>query len=175
MKSADFESAVLPFEKRLTDDLNQLSSFQKEQAENFLNSLGEANANAFLKSMTPEKLALHAEIFEERKKNRLAIARWNYIAKSIKYSFISLICSMGAGYLIGYFFEWKMYDDLMAYVGEDWQRGWFFALFLGSAHNVYDSIMLQRAIKKIREFTTKWLKKWSKKSAKKAAKTSSSS
>ena len=40
MKSADFESAVLPFEKRLTDDLNQLSSFQKEQAENFLNSLG---------------------------------------------------------------------------------------------------------------------------------------
>jgi hypothetical protein len=164
MIPVSFESSSIPFsgDSLVTKKwLSGLSASQRQLAEEFFFELG-SSAEPMLQAMTPEKIGLLMEVFQERQKARLAIARWNWVAKSIKYSFFSLSLSMATGYLVGWQLEgsvYDLYDILAGYLGEEWTKRWFLALFAGSVHNVYDSIMLQRAVKKIREFTQKWVAK----------------
>ena len=164
LKAAKLEQRMLPFSDSPTAKqlMESLSEGERELAEEFILTLGAKKADAFLQSMTPEKLSLMLEIGEERRNAKLAIARWNYIAKSIKYSYISLILTVSAGYLVAHVLldtAYSPFDVLQRQVGMRFMKRWFLALFLGSVHNVYDSIMLQKAIKKVREFGEKWLSK----------------
>jgi hypothetical protein len=162
--SAPFGALSMPFGENSASAkkwLNGLSASQRQLAEEFFFELG-SSAEPMLQAMTPEKIGLLMEVFQERQKARLAIARWNWVAKSIKYSFFSLSLSMATGYLVGWQLEGSVYDPydvLVGYLGDGWMKRWFLALFAGSVHNVYDSIMLQRAFKRIREFTQKWVSK----------------
>lgn len=160
-----FEVVSSPF----TDDapvvkrwITDLTGEQRQLAEEFFSSLG-SSTGPILQSMTPDKIRFLQAIFEERQKASLAIARWNWIAKSIKYSFLSLSLSMATATLL----YWGVLNGtslnpfplLKGYVGRGWVEASHLACFVGAMHNVYDSITLQRGVKKVREFSEKWVRK----------------
>ncbi len=177
--AAQFEKYSSPFQGEQGDTKKLIASLTGPQlaaAQQFITSLG-GKAAGFIRELTPSKAAFLIAILEEQRKARLAIARWNWVAKSIKYSFLSLSLSMLSAFLIAQQLEGTTYDPyelLEGYVGSIWMRRWFLALFVGAMHNVYDSIALQLTIKKIREFTTKYvallLRKKKKKEEKQAQK-----
>lgn len=171
LKTAPFEQINEPFAANaavVKAKINSLTGDQLEVMEYFVKGMGK-DAAQVLEALTPDKISFLLAIFTEKQQNRIATARWNWVANSIKYSFISLICTMFLGYLVAFVVEGTVYDPypvLAGYVGDAWMRRWFIALFAGSVHNIYDSIMIQRGVKKVREFTEKWVRKMFKKKKK---------
>ena len=175
LKEAPFEPVHDPFGANaavVKSKINSLSGNQLEAMDYFVKELGKDGAQV-LEGLTPEKINFLFAVFTERQQSRLAIARWNWIVKSIKYSFLSLLLAGISGHLVAYLVEDTPYDlwnILKSYVGYKWMRRWFLSLFFMASHNVYDSIMLQRAVKRVREFTTQWVKKMFRKKKKKEEK-----
>ena len=173
--NAEFDKRSVPFDGSPTAKqlLDSLDGSQRAAAEEFIYSLGDEQADRFIQSMTPEKLKLLFEIHRERRVARLAVARWNFLAKAIKWSFFSLSLSMTAGYLVGWLLldgSYDLFDVLKGYVGIGWMKCWFVALFAGSVHNIYDSVRVWNAVKKITSFCKDWLRERGEEEAPKKAK-----
>lgn len=163
LKTAEFEKRSIPFkDSALTPEELQASLTDKEMAvsERFFIDVDEGKVNAMVQTLTPESIRLWRIISKERNRATLAISRWNFVAKSIKYSFLSLVFSMIAGYSVGWLLLDTIYNPfeiLIDYVGRRWMGCWFLASFFGSLHNIYDSLRFPSLVRKVNRFIVDWL------------------